>query len=77
MPRMPGDLPPHRQLVVFLETALDCLDAAGELDGLLPHWGQQTLRTMAEDLEDLLERIARELPSLRPLGEDELGDDTP
>ena len=39
----------------LLETALDCLDEAGEVDVYLPHWAQRTLRTMAEDLEDLLE----------------------
>ena len=56
----------------LLETALDCLDEAGEVDGYLPHWAQRTLRTMAEDLESLLERVVREVPALAPLGDDEV-----
>jgi hypothetical protein len=68
-------LPPHRQLVGFLETALDCLEAATLLDGYLPHYGQEALRTMAEDLAELLERVARESPALGPLGDAEGLDD--
>ena len=67
-------LRPHRQLVWHLETALDCLDAAVELDGFLPHFAQRQVRQMAADLESLLERVGREVPALAPLGDDELGD---
>ena len=68
-------LPPHRQLVWFLETARDCLEEADEAVGYLPHWAAQAVRAMAEDLSDLLTRVARESPALGPLGDDEvLGD---
>ena len=72
------DLPPHRQLRQLLEVALDCLDEATSLDdtiGVLPHWARGQLRTMAEDLSDLLDRIARESAALRPLGDDEVPED--
>jgi hypothetical protein len=73
-----GDaLPPHRQLVWYLESALDCLDEAHEADAYLPYWAAQAVRRMVEDLESLLERVAREVPALAPIGDDELGDDAP
>lgn len=54
----------HRQLVAHLALALECLDEAALLDGYLPHWAQTEVRTMAEDLAELLERLAREIPTL-------------
>ena len=45
-----GALPPHRQLVSFLEAALDCLVEAGERDGFLPHWAQRQVHQLADDL---------------------------
>ena len=73
-------LPPHRQLRQLLEVALDCLDEATSLDdtlGVLPHFARGQLRTMAEDLSDLLERVARESPALGPLSDTEgLREDT-
>jgi hypothetical protein len=68
---MDDGLPPHRQLIWYLETALDALDEAGELDGFLPHWAQTTLGTLGEDLETLLERVGRETPALGPLSDAE------
>lgn len=68
-------LPPHRRLVGFLETALDCLDTAREADdtlGVLPHWARGQVRAMAGELEDLLAHVARESPALGPLREDEV-----
>jgi hypothetical protein len=69
------DLPPHRQLIWYLETALDCLDEAGELDGYLPHHAAQALRTMAEDLAELCDRLGREASHLAALTDAELGAD--
>jgi hypothetical protein len=69
------NLPPHRRLVAFMETALDCLDEAVEADAYLPHWAQVQVREMAEDLEALLERVAHEAPALGPLTESEWGDE--
>ena len=57
-------MPPHRQLVEYLEAALDCLEAAGELDAYLPHWAQTEVGRMAEDLAAVLERVGREIPAL-------------
>ena len=39
--------------------------------GVLPHWSRTQLRAMAEELEDLLARVARESPALAPLHDDE------
>ena len=73
-------LPRHRQLVGFLEAALDCLDAAVETEatcGVLPHWTHMQVRVLAEEVADLLTRVARESPVLGPLGDAEvLGEDT-
>ena len=57
-------LPPHRQLRATLALALECLDEAAALDAYLPHWAQAEVRTMAEDLAALLERVGREIPTL-------------
>jgi hypothetical protein len=57
-------MPAHRRLIAHLELALECLEEAGELDAFLPHWAQTEVGTMAEDLAALLERIAREIPTL-------------
>ena len=65
---------PHRRLIASLETAQACLDEAVEADarlGVLPHWARGQLREMAEELEELLGRIARESPVLGALSEDE------
>ena len=59
-------MPPHRQLLAHLALALESLDEAVALDGFLPHWAQTEISTMAEDLAELMERIAREIPSLAP-----------
>jgi hypothetical protein len=71
--------PPHRRVVGFLEAGLDCLDEATSLDdtlGVLPHWARMQVRAMAEELADLLARVARESPVLAPLCDDEvLGND--
>jgi hypothetical protein len=56
-------MPPHRRLVANLELALECLDEAATL-GFLPHWGEQQVRMLADDLADLLERVGREIPTL-------------
>jgi hypothetical protein len=73
-------LPPHRQLIWFLETAQDCLDEAVAADarlGVLPHWARVQLRDMADELADLLDRVGRESPALGPLTEAEVEDDDP
>jgi hypothetical protein len=67
----PDHLPPHRRLVWWLEMARECLEEARELDGYLPHWGQTEVGRMAEDVGDLLDRVAREIPGLAPLQEEE------
>ena len=61
-------------------TALDCLEEAREADdtlGVLPHGARGQLRTMAEDLSDLLDRVARESPVLAPLGDEEADAEAP
>jgi hypothetical protein len=72
-------LPPHRRLIWLLETALACLDEAVEADagcGVLPHWARSDLREMVDQLQDLLERVAREAPAvLGALSEAEWEDD--
>jgi hypothetical protein len=68
-------LPRHRQLIWFLETALDCLVEAVEIDatlGVLPHWARGQVRAMAEELQDLLAHVAWESPALSPLRDDEV-----
>ena len=68
-------LPPHRRLIANLEAAQASLDEAVEADdrlGVLPHWARGQLREMAGELEELLERIARDAPTvLGPLSEEE------
>jgi len=62
-------LRPHRRLMAFLETALDCLEEAVALNatlGVLPHWAE-----MAETLAALFGPLEREGPHLAPLREDE------
>jgi hypothetical protein len=59
------NLPRHRRLVWFLETALDCLEEALEINatlGVLPHWARTQLRTMADELAELFEHLEREAP---------------
>jgi hypothetical protein len=68
-------LPPHRRLVWYVETALDCLNEAKELDGFLPHPAQRDLRQMTEDLVDMLDALAGASPALGPLSAAERGVD--
>ena len=68
-------LPPHRQLIWFLETAQDCLQEAIDADarlGVLPHWAQSAVRAMADELAELLDRIGRESAALTPLRDEEI-----
>jgi hypothetical protein len=58
-------MPPHRQLLAHLALALESLDEAVALDAYLPHWAQTELSTLAEDLAELLERVGREIPTLK------------
>jgi hypothetical protein len=69
------DFPPHRRLVAFLETALDALGEAAELDGYLPHHTAQAVRRMAEELAELCDRLGREASHLAVLTDAELGAD--
>jgi hypothetical protein len=58
-----------------LTAAAGGLGGSWYVHGYLPHYGQEALRTMAEDLAELLERVARESPALGPLGDAEGLDD--
>jgi hypothetical protein len=71
-----GGLPRHRQLIAYLETALDCLEEAVELTatlGVLPHWSEGQVRELAETLDGLLGRLEREGQHLAPLSDAEWG----
>ena len=71
-------LPRYRQLVAFLETALDALQESLALNatlGVLPHWAEGQVREMAETLEALFGHLEREAPHLGPLREDEWGEE--
>jgi hypothetical protein len=73
-----GHLRPHRQLIAFLETALDALEEALALNatlGVLPHWAEGQVREMAETLDALFGHLEREAPHLGPLREEEWGED--
>jgi hypothetical protein len=64
-------MPPHRALMAHLALALECLDEAVALDAYLPHWAQQQVSTMADELADVLDAVAREIPALAQDASDE------
>jgi len=67
-------LPRYRQLVAFLETALDALQESLALNatlGVLPHWAEGQVREMAETLEALFGHLERAGEHLARLSDDE------
>ena len=72
-------LPPHRQLIWLLTAAQGLLDDALAVEdtlNVMPHAERGALREMADELQEVRDRLAR-IPHLGPLTESEWGEGDP